>query len=354
MDIASSVVEAYSSLLSPGSDVIDKNLSFPSLSKESIQALLDLSIQNFQKRTICLNLTGPIIVIGDIHGNIADLIKIFQLFGTPPINKYLFLGDYVDRGLYSLEVLTLLLSFYCLYPDSMYFIRGNHEFAVTNKIYGFYEELTTVFHSDDIFDHFQELFSWMPLAAIINNKFFCVHGGLSPLLTSLSQLNEISLPILTYDNNQIVSDLVWSDPSIDNPDYASNRRGLGCTFGIDAVTNFLENNNLKAIIRGHQCIADGYMTFLGNLGITVFSSSNYCSVIHNKCGVLSIGQNKIEFYNFGSESITEHINQPVNTMMAGAKYLGVRKQFKKTEIAKRGESKLPIIQGTRLPNAVSK
>ena len=343
MDVARSVIEKYSSILIPGYEV-NEGKSFPSFSEESIQNLLTFCIQNFQKRSICLHLKGPIVVIGDIHGNLTDLIKIFQLFGTPPTTKFLFLGDYVDRGRYSLEVMTLLLAFYCIYPDSMYFIRGNHEFAVTNKMYGFYDELTTLFKSDALFDQFQELFSWMPFAAIINNKFFCVHGGLSPLLNSISQLEEISLPILTYDNNQIISDLVWSDPSADNPEFAQNRRGSGCTYGIDAITNFLESNNLKVIIRGHQCVADGYMTFLCNLGITVFSSSNYCSVIHNKCG----------FYNFGSESITEHINKPINTMMASNKFLGVRKQFKRPEISKRGEPKLPIIQISKLPNAVSK
>uniref|UniRef100_A0A915AM00 Serine/threonine-protein phosphatase n=1 Tax=Parascaris univalens TaxID=6257 RepID=A0A915AM00_PARUN len=146
-----------------------------------------------QNENTLLEVRPPITICGDVHGQFNDLINIFLLLGQPPWKRYLFLGDYVDRGGMQLECICLLLAYKVLYPDRVYLLRGNHECARVNKRYGFYDDCIRVFRQANgviLWEKFQRLFNLMPVAAVIDAKIFCMHGGLSPSLHSFEDIRK--------------------------------------------------------------------------------------------------------------------------------------------------------------------
>ena len=277
---------------------VGRSIPIPRFDLTVIQDLTKHATQHLQRQSMILRVQTPIYVIGDIHGNILDLLRIFITAQVPPKSRFLFLGDYVDRGQYSVEVMTLLFALQIAYPEHVLLIRGNHEFESVNSFYGFQNECESRRHGKEIFEAFNSAFSYLPLAALVNGTIFCVHGGLSPRLSSLKQIEDIQRPLKSYDND-FVSDLVWSDPSTSHPGFVDNQRGSGVTFGVDAVTTFLENFSFKRIIRAHQCVQLGVATFGENQVYTVFSSSNYVDAAGtgNRCGILYI-QNADELQMF--------------------------------------------------------
>jgi diadenosine tetraphosphatase ApaH/serine/threonine PP2A family protein phosphatase len=256
-----------------------------------------------------------------------DLLRVLRKFPNfRTTDALLFLGDYVDRGDYSIEVVTLLLALRCAYPSHVFLLRGNHEFPHINREYGFFGEVMSVYHSPAVWECFNALFASLPLAAVIAGAIFCVHGGPSPELTSLDMLRSLSFPIRNYEGNALVSDLVWSDPQDGIAAFANNHRGSGLLFGPAAVEEFLKQTNLKLLIRAHQCVCDGYLTFAQNMGVTVFSSSEYCHVEHNRCGAVYVtAKRKIELYTLGPDWRT---TGPCVTMTLG-KGIGMRRIFAK-------------------------
>ena len=169
---------------------------------------------------VLLELSGPIHVCGDIHGQFTDLIDLFRLCGDPADSNYLFLGDYVDRGKQSLETILLLLCYKIKYPTTFFLLRGNHECSSINRAYGFYDECKRR-SQVKVWKTFVEVFEVLPLAAIISDKIFCVHGGISPTLHDMNDIREIVRP-LDIQGSGLESDLLWSDPS--------EVSDSGCTF----------------------------------------------------------------------------------------------------------------------------
>lgn len=282
-----------------------------------IEQICRKSIENFQQQGTVIKISGAFTIIGDIHGNLQDLLNIFSIFGFPPRTKYMFLGDYVDRGQHSIEVIILLLSMVCKFPQHVYLIRGNHEFQHINKVYGFFDEIMAKYNNADIWRMFNQVFSYLPLASIINEQIFCVHGGLSPLTQSILDISSISLPIVSYEKLPQVSDLVWSDPTNDFLDFVPSDRGAGVLFGKRAVEQFLQNSNLSLLVRGHQCISTGVHAFAGTLGITIFSSSKYVND-NNKCGVSVVtSHNNLNFYSIDGLKILEKASMSLKEGMIG-------------------------------------
>ena len=212
-----------------------------------------------------LRLQGPITIVGDIHGQFQDLLSIFDGFEKidehtemKEKRKFLFLGDLVDRGKNSIEVVVFLFALKILYPDRIFIIRGNHEVDETNKFYGFLDEIMEVFDEKQIWFSINDVFNCLPIAAVINDRIFCVHGGISPHLTSLKDIEEIQKPIIRPETG-LVCDMLWSDPKNRINDFQENEeRGLGCLYGKKQVKKFLSDNNLRKIIRGHQVVQNGF------------------------------------------------------------------------------------------------
>lgn len=300
MQAADTIISLFEPFYSENSVEIDDTnttTAYPKIEIDTLHEICNYSQQVLNGTKALIYLESPVVVVGDIHGNLKDLLQILFIFGPPPSTPYLFLGDFVDRGKYSVSVIGLILAFKCKYPDKVFLLRGNHEFSHINHAYGFYAEVLRDYNSEELWNLFQTVFSYFPLAAIIHKSVFCVHGGLSPYLNSVESLLDLPMPFSTYFNNQMISDLVWSDPVDTVSGFQLNHRGSGQIFGPDVVANFLKSNNLKVMLRGHQCTLAGYKPFANLLGVTVFSSSNYCNNINNKAGAVTIKEDRVvSFY----------------------------------------------------------
>jgi len=226
-------------------------------------------IKVIKEQPVMIELSAPVVIVGDIHGQYSWLLKVFELGGEIPQTKYVFLGDYVGRGPDSIEVLSLLFCLKIKWPDHIFLIRGNHESGDVSRYDGFYEE-TIRKHVKDAWYAFNDTFKWLPAAAVVNKRIFCVHGGLSPELESIQQIMEIKRP---YDIpiEGLMSDIFWSDP-FDGEGFVFNEdRGTSFFYGHDVVEKFLKKHSFDLLCRAHQVITDGYeFPFPG--AVTVFSS----------------------------------------------------------------------------------
>jgi serine/threonine-protein phosphatase PP1 catalytic subunit len=258
------------------------------LKEEEIKFLIDNSLQIIKNQKMLVELEAPLHVCGDIHGQYYDLLRIFDHCGYPGDYNYLFLGDYVDRGKQSLETISLLLCYKIKYPEKVTLLRGNHESSVTNRIYGFYDECKRRYNVR-IWKSFTELFNYLPVAAIIDDKILCMHGGLSPELKNLQNITDISRPTDIPDTG-LLCDLLWSDPDKDVMEYDENDRGVSVIFGEKIVQEFNKKNDLDLIIRAHQVVDDGYEFFAQRQLITIFSAPNYCGEFDNSAGIMIIDE----------------------------------------------------------------
>lgn len=232
-----------------------------------------------QDRTL-LRLNGPIVVVGDIHGHLFDLYLILRRYGLPPEVNYLFLGDIVDRGEFSIQTVCLIMTLKVKYPKNVYIIRGNHEFRGPSKRGGFYSECEVIYPKTDIYEVYMRAFDQLPLAATINNRIFCIHGGLVPGFTSVEQLEQIQ-KLSCDDPEGFIAGLLWGDPAEDIDEFGPSKRGIGYSFGKKAVEKFLASSGMKMIVRGHECVGTGIrFSFDGKL-ITIFSASQYCGCMTN-------------------------------------------------------------------------
>ena len=190
-------------------------------------------------------------IVGDIHGQYTDLLRAFEFVGYPTEEHgYLFIGDYVDRGKQSIEVIALLMAFKVKFGSNFNLLRGNHESAAINRQYGFYEECMRRY-SVSLWNEFCRCFNHMPVCALIEGRILCMHGGLSPSLkTQLNEINSISRPQDVADRG-LLCDLLWSDPDAEVEEWGENERGVSHTFGEKIVKEFVEKHDLDLICRAH-------------------------------------------------------------------------------------------------------
>lgn len=238
---------------------------------------------------VCIELDAPVNICGDIHGQFYDLLRLFECGGYPPNSNYLFLGDYIDRGKYSLECICLLMCFKIKFPENFFLLRGNHECASINKLYGFYDECKRRY-SVKLWKIFTDVFNLLPITAIIEDKILCMHGGLSPDLSSIDQLHKISRPT-DIPENGLLCDLLWSDPDSQANGWGPNDRGVSVTFNSDVVEEFVKKHDLDLICRAHQVVQDGYEFFADKKLVTVFSAPNYCEDFENAGGLMVVDEN---------------------------------------------------------------
>lgn len=228
-------------------------------------------------------------VVGDLHGQFWDLLHLLEMCGDPsPRNQYLFNGDFVDRGQFSVEVAFLLLALKVCYPRAVHLNRGNHEATRMNALYGFLHE-TEEKYSNELFRLFSDAFTHLPLCTLVNDSVFVVHGGLSSKdgvkLSEIQQLNRLREPDETAD--QLMLDLLWSDP-MDQLGRLPSPRGGGVLFGPDVTERFCEDNGLCCIIRSHEMKPEGFEWQHMNRCLTIFSAPNYCDVCGNLGAVCDI------------------------------------------------------------------
>lgn len=226
-------------------------------------------------------------VCGDTHGQFYDTLNIFELNGEPsPTNPYLFNGDFVDRGSFSVENVLTLFAWKLLYPDAVHLTRGNHETKNMNKLYGFEGEVRAKLDAVTM-EVFAEVFCALPLAVVVARKVFVVHGGLfqreGVTLEEIARIDRFREP----PEDGLMSDILWSDPQ-PFPGRGPSKRGVGQSFGPDVTARFLETNGLSLVIRSHEVMDNGYQPMHGGKLITVFSAPNYCDQMGNKGGVVRL------------------------------------------------------------------
>jgi serine/threonine-protein phosphatase PPG1 len=265
-----------------------------------------------------VHVRAPVTVVGDIHGQFFDLIEIFRIGGYCPDTNYLFLGDYVDRGMFSVETISLLVCLKLRYPDRVHLIRGNHESRGVTQSYGFYTECSRKYGNANVWHYFTDMFDFLTLSVVINNQIFCVHGGeyafwqsfflsldepelthkpgLSPSIHSIDQIKIIDR-FREIPHEGPMADLVWSDPDPDRDEFSLSPRGAGYTFGAQVVKKFLAVNNMNHILRAHQLCQEGFQVLYDDRLSTVWSAPNYCYRCGNMASVLEVSDAGERFFN---------------------------------------------------------
>ncbi|KAG0008510.1 putative serine/threonine protein phosphatase [Entomortierella chlamydospora] len=299
------------------------------LAESVIKEICEKTKELLMSESNVVHIKAPVTVVGDIHGQFYDLLEIFKIGGYCPDTNYLFLGDYVDRGLYSVETMSILTCLKLRYPDRVQLVRGNHESRAVTQTYGFYTECMKKYGSAQVWHYFTDLFDYLTLSVVIDNMIFCVHGGKALELRSLfdsgikQQTNVfkelfadeiligpcyslekplgLSPSIHTIDQIKVMdrfkeiphegpmADLVWSDPDPGREEFAVSPRGAGYTFGSLVVEKFLHENGMDHILRAHQLCMEGFQVLFDDQLSTVWSAPNYCYRCGNLASILEVG-----------------------------------------------------------------
>nr|KAJ3416480.1 hypothetical protein HK105_001238 [Polyrhizophydium stewartii] len=239
----------------------------------------------------------PVTVCGDIHGQFHDLMELFRIGGNSPDTNYLFMGDYVDRGYYSVETVTILVALKVRYRNRVTILRGNHESRQITQVYGFYDECLRKYGNPNVWKMFTDLFDYLPLTALIEDQIFCLHGGLSPSIDTLDHIRSLDR-IQEVPHEGPMCDLLWSDPD-DRCGWGISPRGAGYTFGQDISEAFNHNNGLTLISRAHQLVMEGYNWAQDRNVVTIFSAPNYCYRCGNQAAIMEIDEHlKYTFLQF--------------------------------------------------------
>ena len=246
------------------------------LKNAEITAICTAARELFLNQPALLELSAPVKIVGDIHGQYTDLIRLFEMCGFPPNSNYLFLGDYVDRGKQSLETILLLFCYKLKFPENFFMLRGNHECANVTRVYGFYDECKRRCNIK-IWKTFVDTFNCLPIASIVAGKIFCVHGGLSPNLAHMDDIRQIARPTDVPDYG-LLNDLLWSDPADMETDWEANERGVSYCFGKKVIMKFLQDHDFDLVCRAHMVVEDGYEFFQDRILVTVFSAPNVSKV----------------------------------------------------------------------------
>ncbi|KAJ3796537.1 Metallo-dependent phosphatase-like protein [Lentinula aff. detonsa] len=284
------------------------------LSEEQALWILEKGTEILSKEPNVLNVDAPITVCGDIHGQYYDLMKLFEVGGSPADTRYLFLGDYVDRGYFSIECVLYLWSLKIWYPDTLFLLRGNHECRHLTDYFTFKLECKFFAdhssYSERIYDACMESFCALPLAAVMNKQFLCIHGGLSPELNTLDDIRALDR-FREPPTHGLMCDILWADPVEDfgtekvTDSFIHNHvRGCSYFFTYQAACQFLERNNLLSIIRAHEAQDAGYRMYRKTKStgfpsvMTIFSAPNYLDVYNNKAAVLKYESNVMNIRQF--------------------------------------------------------
>mmetsp|Transcript_37018 Transcript_37018/g.109118 ORF Transcript_37018/g.109118 Transcript_37018/m.109118 type:complete len:313 (+) Transcript_37018:170-1108(+) len=267
-------------------DQIDRLLKCEQLTEAEVKALCEKAKEILAQESNVQPVRCPVTVCGDIHGQFQDLLELFRIGGNCPDTNYLFMGDYVDRGYHSVETASLLVALKVRFPHRITILRGNHESRQITQVYGFYDECLRKYGSADVWKAFTDLFDFLPLTGLVENKIFCLHGGLSPTLDTLDHIRSLDR-IQEVPHEGPMCDLLWSDPD-DRGGWGISPRGAGYTFGQDISEQFNLTNGLDLISRAHQLVMEGYNWSHDENAVTIFSAPNYCYRCGNMAAIMEV------------------------------------------------------------------
>ena len=275
------------------------------ISKTNTLQLINQAMEIFSKEKTVVRLEGDFVVCGDIHGTVDILMDIFSKKGYPPTTKYVFLGDYVDRGRNSVSVILILFALKCLFPDCIYLVRGNHECHALTSVYGFRNELLTKY-DNDVYEHIIKVFYEMPLVVVVGKKMLA-HAGFPTSFLKLDELEKSNKPQeFSYDDT--FADIVWNDPVPAVQYLSASPRGMGHCFGPKALSRYLSENDCDLLIRSHEFVQNGFNRPFGESNglesavLTIFSAMDYCGS-GNSSAIAVIKDNdvSVDVFKFGEE-----------------------------------------------------
>uniref|UniRef100_A0A0N4ZWT0 Serine/threonine-protein phosphatase n=1 Tax=Parastrongyloides trichosuri TaxID=131310 RepID=A0A0N4ZWT0_PARTI len=256
------------------------------LTEVQIKGLCEKAKEILKTESNVTEVPTPVTICGDVHGQFHDLMELFRMGGKAPDTNYLFMGDYVDRGYYSVETVTLLVCLKVRYPKRITILRGNHESRQITQVYGFYDECLRKYGSSQVWIYFTDLFDYFPLTALVEGQIFCLHGGLSPSIDTLDHIRSLER-VQEVPHEGPMCDLLWSDPD-DRGGWGISPRGAGYTFGQDISETFNHSNKLTLISRAHQLVMEGYNWAHERNVVTVFSAPNYCYRCGNQASIVEM------------------------------------------------------------------
>jgi len=267
---------------------LEKCYKGDTLSEAEIITLCSMCAQVLAKEENVHSIDCPITVVGDIHGQFYDLMELFRIGGKAPDTNYLFMGDYVDRGYFSVQCVSLIFCLKLRYPNRITLIRGNHESRQITQVYGFYDEVMRKFGSPAVWAAVTDLFDYLPLAALVELQIFVPHGGLSPSLDTVDQVQGLER-FQEIPHEGPICDLMWSDPD-DRQGWGISPRGAGYTFGQDISEQWNHTNDTTLIARAHQLTMEGYTWSHEKNVVTIFSAPNYCYRCGNQAAIMEIDE----------------------------------------------------------------
>jgi len=259
------------------------------IKEKEVKVICDKAREILIEESNVQRVDSPVTICGDIHGQFYDLKELFKVGGDCPDTNYLFLGDYVDRGFYSVETFLLLLALKVRYPDRISLIRGNHESRQITQVYGFYDECLRKYGSVNVWRYCTEIFDYLPLSTLVDDRIFCVHGGLSPSINTLDQIRLIDRK-QEVPHDGAMCDLMWSDPDEEVDGWSLSPRGAGYLFGNEVATQFNQTNNVTFIARAHQLVMEGYKHMFNEALVTIWSAPNYCYRCGNVAAILELNE----------------------------------------------------------------
>ncbi|CAE7862218.1 pho2a [Symbiodinium sp. KB8] len=267
---------------------IEQLMECKHLSESEVKQLTEMAREILAEESNVQPVRCPVTISGDIHGQFHDLMELFRIGGLLPDTNYLFLGDYVDRGYFSVECVSLLLAYKVRYRERITILRGNHESRQITQIYGFFDECARKYGSQSVWKMFTDLFDYLPLTALVENRIFSQHGGLSPSIEKLDDVRKLDR-IQEVPHEGAMCDLLWSDPD-DRLGWGVSPRGAGYTFGQDVSEKFNQSNGLNLIARAHQLVMEGYNWTHEQQVVTIFSAPNYCYRSGNQAAIMEIDE----------------------------------------------------------------
>jgi len=256
------------------------------LAESEVKHLCEKARETLMNESNVQPVSAPVTICGNIHGQWHDLIELYRIGGSVPDTNYLFMGNYVDRGYYSVETVTMLVCLKVRYPDRVFILRGNHESRQITQVYGFYDECFRKYGSVTVWKLFTDLFDYLPLTALVQNQVFCLHGGLSPYINTLDHVRQLDR-VQEVPHEGPMCDLLWSDPD-ERSGWGICRPGL--TFGQDITEKFNYKNGLNLVSRAHQLVMDGYNWSHEMNLVTIFSAPNYCYRCGNQAAIMEVDE----------------------------------------------------------------